>query len=104
MNGAVSEGTAGIAEQSDSQPSHSVMAEPLHIQRLEQVLDMRPFMVYAREIMGRPLSSDEEDELESVVEDSDDEYVEPKFKKISNKKKKKLTKLGTKEGKFSSLL
>ncbi|XP_037892218.1 chromatin-remodeling ATPase INO80 [Glossina fuscipes] len=94
MNGVVSE---GVAEQSDSQPSHSVMAEPLHIQRLEQVLDMRPFMVYAREIMGRPLSSDEEEELESVAEDSDDEYVEPKFKKISNKKKKKLTKLGTKE-------
>uniref|UniRef100_A0A1A9X1K8 Chromatin-remodeling ATPase INO80 n=1 Tax=Glossina brevipalpis TaxID=37001 RepID=A0A1A9X1K8_9MUSC len=82
-----------------AQSSHSVMAVPLHLQALEQSLDMRPFMAYARGIMGRPLSTDEEDELEndSDAENSDDEYVEPKFKKINDKKKRKLTKLGTKE-------
>ncbi|XP_030374870.1 chromatin-remodeling ATPase INO80 [Scaptodrosophila lebanonensis] len=38
------------------------MAAPLHIQRLEAALNMRPFMAMAREVLKQPLSSAEEEE------------------------------------------
>ncbi|XP_055594739.1 chromatin-remodeling ATPase INO80 [Uranotaenia lowii] len=43
------------------------MAKPLHIQRLEAALDMRPFMAYAREMLSKPLTSseDEDDDIDS---------------------------------------
>lgn len=77
-----------------SGPSNQ-MAQPLHIQRLEAALDMRPFMQQAREVLSRPLTSPEETEVEdSQAEESfEDEYGVP------GTKKKKTKKLGTKQGK-----
>nr|NP_732413.1 INO80 complex subunit [Drosophila melanogaster]Q9VDY1.2 RecName: Full=Chromatin-remodeling ATPase INO80; Short=dINO80 [Drosophila melanogaster]AAF55658.2 INO80 complex subunit [Drosophila melanogaster]AFH41853.1 FI17525p1 [Drosophila melanogaster] len=60
------------------QPRPRAMAEPLHIQRLEAALNMRPFMNMAKRSLRKPLSSDEETDDEHVVkrehdvQDSDD--------------------------------
>ncbi|XP_065355033.1 chromatin-remodeling ATPase INO80 [Calliphora vicina] len=85
----------GIIEQQNGAGSSQQMAEPLHLQRLEAALDMRPFMSYAREVMSKPLTSPDETEAEdSQGDESDDEGVEKLPGEI---KKKKTKKLGTKQ-------
>ena len=73
------------------------MAEPLHLQRLEAALDMRPFMHYARDILSHPLTSPEDTEADDSHgnETDDDDGV----KLPGETKKKKSKKLGTKQGK-----
>lgn len=85
----------GIIEQQNGAGSSHQMAEPLHLQRLEAALDMRPFMSYAREVMSKPLTSPEETEGEDSPGDDTDDEVE---KLPGEVKKKKSKKLGTKQG------
>lgn len=86
----------GIIEQQNGAGSSQQMAEPLHLQRLEAALDMRPFMSYAREVMSKPLTSPDETEADdSQGDESEDEGVEKLPGEI---KKKKTKKLGTKQG------
>ncbi|XP_053689861.1 chromatin-remodeling ATPase INO80 [Sabethes cyaneus] len=48
------------------------MAKPLHIQRIEAALDMRPFLAYAEKVLSEPLtSSDDEDDEDTTDDDSD---------------------------------
>lgn len=84
----------GVIEQENVTLPAMQMAEPLHIQRLEAALDMRPFMQQAREILSRPLTSPEESEADdSPGEESyDDESA------MGGSRKKKSKKLGTKQG------
>lgn len=70
------------------------MAEPLHIQRLEAALDMKPFMSYARDVLSRPLSSPDDTE----AEDSQGEETDDVEKLPGEVKKRKSKKLGTKQG------
>ena len=73
------------------------MAEPLHLQRLEAALDMRPFMHYARDILSHPLTSPEDTEADdSHANETDDDDG---MKLPGETKKKKSKKLGTKQGK-----
>ncbi|XP_054726718.1 chromatin-remodeling ATPase INO80 isoform X1 [Anastrepha obliqua] len=73
------------------------IAEPLHIQRLEAALNMRPFMEYARHVLSQPLSSGdesnatEENEVKvgGVTDNSDNEE--------DSGRKKRTRLLGTKE-------
>ena len=44
------------------------IAEPLDLQRLQLLLDMKPFMSYAQSILSKPI-----DESETDNEESDDE-------------------------------
>uniref|UniRef100_A0A1I8N1Y1 Chromatin-remodeling ATPase INO80 n=1 Tax=Musca domestica TaxID=7370 RepID=A0A1I8N1Y1_MUSDO len=83
----------GVIEQENVALPAMQMAEPLHIQRLEAALDMRPFMQQAREILSRPLTSPEESEADdSPGEESyDDESA------MGGSRKKKSKKLGTKQ-------
>lgn len=76
------------------------MAEPLHIQRLEAALDMRPFMQYAKEVMSRPLTSPEDSEVDddSNGDNSNDDEDIATGSGVS--KKKRVRKLGTKQGEF----
>lgn len=48
------------------------LAKPLHLQRLESSLDMRPFMNYAQSVLSQRLTSSE-----SSDSDSDNETVNP---------------------------
>lgn len=85
----------GIIEQPAEAGSSQQMAQPLHLQRLEAALDMRPFMNYAREVMSKPLTSPEDTEVdESQGEESEDE----EGRLPGQAKKKKTKKLGTKQG------
>jgi hypothetical protein len=34
------------------------LAKPLHIQRLEKSLDMKPFMIFAQNVLSQPLTDD----------------------------------------------
>ncbi|XP_058985395.1 chromatin-remodeling ATPase INO80-like, partial [Musca domestica] len=83
----------GVIEQENVALPAMQMAEPLHKQRLEAALDMRPFMQQAREILSRPLTSPEESEADdSPGEESyDDESA------MGGSRKKKSKKLGTKQ-------
>ncbi|XP_044313365.1 chromatin-remodeling ATPase INO80 isoform X2 [Drosophila rhopaloa] len=79
-----------------------LMAEPLHIQRLEAALNMRPFMDMAKRALRKPLSSNEESDEEQVVRrdqealDSDDSSTVGVVRmRQSNKRKHRL--LGSKE-------
>lgn len=84
-----------IEQQQNGAGSSRQMAEPLHLQRLEAALDMRPFMNYARNVLAMPLTSPDETEAEdSLGEDSDDGID----KMPGEAKKKKTKKLGTKQG------
>ncbi|XP_011206736.2 chromatin-remodeling ATPase INO80 [Bactrocera dorsalis] len=73
------------------------IAEPLHIQRLEAALNMRPFMEHAKKVLSQPLSSGddsnatEEDEHQGAggTDNSDDEG--------GGARKKRNRRLGTKE-------
>ncbi|XP_037942615.1 chromatin-remodeling ATPase INO80-like [Teleopsis dalmanni] len=62
-----------------SRQSHQIrestvaMAKPLHLQRLERALDMKPFMKYAREILAKPLSSEDDSAEDSTEACSDNE-------------------------------
>lgn len=71
------------------------MAEPLHIQRLEAALDMRPFMSYVRETLAKPLS-----ESESEQEKDENNEATAGSKRKSHKSRL----LGSKEGWFDFLL
>lgn len=93
----------GIIEQQNGAGSSShlpQMAEPLHIQRLEAALDMRPFMSYARDVLSRPLSSPDDTE----GEDSQGEETDDVEKLPGEVKRKKSKKLGTKQGEFEAVL
>lgn len=86
-----------------------LMAEPLHIQRLEAALNMRPFMEMARHALKQPLSSgsgeDSATELEPDQEpgmDSDDSSTRVGVVKLKAKQKRHKRLLGSKEGKFWS--
>uniref|UniRef100_W8APB8 Chromatin-remodeling ATPase INO80 n=1 Tax=Ceratitis capitata TaxID=7213 RepID=W8APB8_CERCA len=77
------------------------IAEPLHIQRLEAALNMKPFMEYARQILSKPLSSGddsiatEEDEANrGGTDNSEDEG--------GGARKKRHRLLGTKEDRQSA--
>ncbi|XP_059218024.1 LOW QUALITY PROTEIN: chromatin-remodeling ATPase INO80 [Stomoxys calcitrans] len=84
----------GIIDQHNGPGPSSRMAEPLHIQRLEAALDMRPFMQHARDVMSRPLTSPEETEVDdSQAEESYDDESGV----ATGTKKKKSRKLGTKQ-------
>jgi len=85
------------------QPRPRHMAEPLHIQRLEAALNMRPFMDMAKKALRKPLSSNEESDEEQVVkkeqdalESDDSSTVGVVRMRQSNKRKNRL--LGSKEG------
>ncbi|KAH8344440.1 hypothetical protein KR084_011817 [Drosophila pseudotakahashii] len=84
------------------QPRPRPMAEPLHIQRLEAALNMRPFMDMAKRALRKPLSSNEESDEEQAVKreqdglDSDDSSTVGVVRvKQSNRRKNRL--LGSKE-------
>ncbi|XP_016960527.1 chromatin-remodeling ATPase INO80 [Drosophila biarmipes] len=84
------------------QPHPRLMAEPLHIQRLEAALNMRPFMDMAKRALRKPLSSNEESDEEQVVKrepdalESDDSSIVGVVKmRQSSKRKTRL--LGSKE-------
>lgn len=47
------------------------MAKPLHIQRLEAALDMRPFMLYAKKMLSKSLTSSEDEDDDDSSDDSD---------------------------------
>lgn len=84
------------------------VAKPLHLQQLENALDMRPFMRYARDILSRPLSesedndgADEENNFMVGGEDQESDAADSNpghrpAKKTRRKPSK--AKLGTKEG------
>ncbi|XP_017060734.1 chromatin-remodeling ATPase INO80 [Drosophila ficusphila] len=79
-----------------------LMAEPLHIQRLEAALNMRPFMDMAKRVLRKPLSSNDESDEEHVVKreqeplDSDDSSTVGVVKMRKSKKRKHRL-LGSKE-------
>ncbi|KAI8045964.1 hypothetical protein M5D96_002155 [Drosophila gunungcola] len=84
------------------QPRPRLIAEPLHIQRLEAALNMRPFMDMAKRALRKPLSSNEESDEEQAVKrdqealDSDDSSTVGVVRtKQSGKRKHRL--LGSKE-------
>lgn len=53
----------------ESQQYHGrKLAEPLHIQRLESALDMRPFMTYAQAMLSRPLTSSDDSDSDVNAE------------------------------------
>ncbi|XP_061386788.1 chromatin-remodeling ATPase INO80 [Musca vetustissima] len=83
----------GIIEQQNAALPAVQMAEPLHIQRLEAALDMRPFMQQAREVLSRPITSPEESEADDTPgeESYDDESA------AGGSRKKKSKKVGTKQ-------
>ncbi|EDV43381.2 uncharacterized protein Dana_GF18461, isoform A [Drosophila ananassae] len=76
------------------------MAEPLHVQRLEAALNMRPFMEMAKQALKKPLSSEDSgEELEikkEEPEDSDDSSMVGIVKTRKSKNSKKHL-LGSKE-------
>uniref|UniRef100_A0A0A1XBH9 Chromatin-remodeling ATPase INO80 n=1 Tax=Zeugodacus cucurbitae TaxID=28588 RepID=A0A0A1XBH9_ZEUCU len=77
--------------------SQQRIAEPLHIQRLEAALNMRPFMEYARKVLSQPLSSGDdsnatEDDEPQGVDDTDNSDEE-----AGGTRKKRNRRLGTKE-------
>ncbi|EDW14836.1 chromatin-remodeling ATPase INO80 [Drosophila mojavensis] len=81
-----------------------LMAEPLHIQRLEAALNMRPFMEMAREALKQPLSSGSGEgsatEPESGQEqciDSDESSTRVGMVKMKLKKRRRERLLGSKE-------
>lgn len=83
-----------------------LMAEPLHIQRLEAALNMRPFMEMAREALKQPLSSGSGEGSATEPEtgqgqciDSDDSSTRVGMVKIKPKKRRRERLLGSKEGK-----
>ncbi|KAH8369105.1 hypothetical protein KR009_001061 [Drosophila setifemur] len=82
-------------------PPRPVAAEPVHIQRLEAALNMRPFMDMAKRALRKPLSSEDSGEERGVIkkeepEDSDDSSTVGVVKiRQSNKSKHRL--LGSKE-------
>lgn len=86
-----------------------LMAEPLHIQRLEAALNMRPFMEMARQALKQPLSSGSgsgtelEPEGEACI-DSDDSSTRVGFVKLKHKQKHRQRLLGSKEGNYSHYL
>ena len=47
------------------------MAKPLHIQRLEAALDMRPFLSYAKKMLSKSLTSSEDEDDDDSSDDSD---------------------------------
>ncbi|EDV98617.1 chromatin-remodeling ATPase INO80 [Drosophila grimshawi] len=80
------------------------MAEPLHIQRLETALNMRPFMQMAREVLKQPLSSGsgegsatELDANEEQCIDSDDSSTQVGVVRLKPKQKRRKRLLGSKE-------
>lgn len=87
-------------------PRPRANAEPLHIQRLEAALNMRPFMDMTKRALRRPLSSNEDSSEEREIkrepteaEDSDDfSTVGVVKQRCSSKSKHRL--LGSKEGKW----
>lgn len=89
------------------QPRPRAMAEPLHIQRLEAALNMRPFMNMAKRSLRKPLSSDEETDDEHVVkreqdvQDSDDSSTVGVVR-MKQSRKRKCRLLASKEGKLVS--
>ncbi|XP_023166084.2 chromatin-remodeling ATPase INO80 [Drosophila hydei] len=81
-----------------------LMAEPLHIQRLEAALNMRPFMEMAREALKQPLSSGSGEGSATEPEtgqgqciDSDDSSTRVGMVKIKPKKRRRERLLGSKE-------
>lgn len=98
-------------------PQQRKLAKPLHIQQIENALDMRPFMRYARDILSRPLSESDENEVvedESALGDPEEDRISDRSKKTmainsvhhpqgsskcrKTRKKSPEIKLGTKEG------
>ncbi|TMW54018.1 hypothetical protein DOY81_000886 [Sarcophaga bullata] len=93
MNGVIEQPPQPQNGASSSAPMQ--MAEPLHLQRLEAALDMRPFMHYARDILSHPLTSPEDTEVDdSHGNETDDD---DRMKLPGETKKKKSKKLGTKQ-------
>lgn len=87
------------AQTTAAQPTNQQrIAEPLHIQRLEAALNMRPFMEHARKVLSQPLSSgddsnateEDEHQVEGGTDNSEDE--------VGGTRKKRNRRLGTKEG------
>ncbi|XP_060645595.1 chromatin-remodeling ATPase INO80 [Drosophila nasuta] len=83
-----------------------LMAEPLHIQRLEAALNMRPFMEMARQALKQPLSSgsggeDSATELDAEqdapVDDSDDSSTRVGVVRLKHKQRQRKRLLGSKE-------
>ncbi|KAM8704251.1 hypothetical protein ACLKA7_008795 [Drosophila subpalustris] len=81
-----------------------LMAEPLHIQRLEAALNMRPFMEMARHALKQPLSSgsgegsatEQEPEQEAGLE-SDDSSTRVGVVRLKHKQRHNKRLLGSKE-------
>lgn len=90
-----------MANVADGKPR--LIAEPLHIQRLEAALNMRPFMEMARQALKQPLSSGSgsgtelEPEGEACI-DSDDSSTRVGFVKMKYKQRHRKRLLGSKEG------
>ncbi|ALC46989.1 Ino80, partial [Drosophila busckii] len=78
-----------------------LMAEPLHIQRLEAALNMRPFMQMARQALKQPLSSGEGSatDLEPGGEASADSDDSTRVGMVQLKQRRRKRILGSKEGK-----
>lgn len=92
-----------MANIADGKPR--LMAEPLHIQRLEAALNMRPFMEMARQALKQPLSSGSGSGTELEPEgdaciDSDDSSTRVGFVKLKHKQRHRKRLLGSKEGNY----
>ncbi|KAH8406673.1 hypothetical protein KR222_002340, partial [Zaprionus bogoriensis] len=89
-----------MASVADGKPR--LMAEPLHIQRLEAALNMRPFMEMARQALKQPLSSGsgsgtELEPEQEVCIDSDDSSTRVGVVKLKHKQRHHKRQLGSKE-------
>ncbi|KAH8359538.1 hypothetical protein KR093_007388, partial [Drosophila rubida] len=81
------------------------MAEPLHIQRLESALNMRPFMEMARQALKQPLSSgsggecsaSEQEQAGHEPDDSDDSSTRVGVVRLKHKRQHRQRLLGSKE-------
>ncbi|XP_067614395.1 chromatin-remodeling ATPase INO80 [Eurosta solidaginis] len=86
---------ANNADISQSRPK--LVAEPLHIQRLEAALNMRPFMEYARHVLSEPLSSPGDSSEEDDAKKGHDRNSDNSDDQEGGMSKKKKRLMGTKE-------